>query len=82
MLESDHLLSYMEGFSVFEAGDFVKWMEPLDHEYSYGKILRIERNRAFIEEIGGYYAGKVWCIHLRYIRKWERGRKGESKGYS
>ena len=46
------------------------------------KSLRIERSRAFIEEIGGYYAGKVWCIHLRYIRKWERGRKGESKGYS
>lgn len=67
---------------MFEVGDFVKWMEPLDHEYSYGKILRIERNRAFTEEIGGYYAGKVWCIHFRYIRKWERGRKGESKGCS
>ena len=29
MLDSDPLLSYMEDFSMFEAGDFVKWMEPL-----------------------------------------------------
>ncbi len=38
---------------MFEAGDFVKWMRPMDPEYSYGKILRIEYNRAFVREIGG-----------------------------
>lgn len=66
---------------MFSVGEVVMWMEPLDPEYSYGKILGIKHNIATLEEIG-YYSGKVVAVHLRYIKKLERGKTGESKKYS
>ena len=42
-------------------------MEPLDHEYSYGKLIEIRRNRAIIEELG-YYSGRIVSIHIRFIK--------------
>lgn len=65
---------------MFEIGEIVRWMEPLDHDYSYGKLLRIEHNRAILEEIG-YYQGKIRSIHLGYVDHLERGREGENKRY-
>lgn len=72
------LYSFLGGGAVYKIGEIVRWMEPLDHDYSYGKLLRIEKNRAIVEE-RGYYYGKISSIHLRYIRHMERGWKGESK---
>lgn len=66
---------------MFKVGDVVRWIEPLDHEYSYGKILSLKHNRAIVEEMG-YYAGKKKSIHLRYIKHLERGNRGESTKHS
>ena len=66
---------------MFKVGERVRWMEPLDPEYSYGKILSIEHNLATLEEMG-YYAGKVVTKHLRYIKHLERGSRGESTKHS
>ena len=37
---------------MFKVGEIVRWMEPLDPVYSYGKILSIEHNLATLEEMG------------------------------
>ena len=54
-------------------GDFVKWMLPLDNDYSYGRINSIRNAIALVTHIGGYYDGKQVEVHLKYIQK------GESK---
>ena len=64
-------------------GDFVKWMLPLDNDYSYGKIDSIKKAVALVTHIGGYYDGKQIEVHLKYIQrggckcggKAKRGRK-------
>lgn len=63
---------------MYEVGEIVRWMEPLDHEYSYGKLIEIKRNRAIIEEMG-YYSGRVVSIHLKYVKHLGRSSRGESK---
>ena len=68
---------------MFKVGELVKWMEPLDHEYSYGNILEIKRSIATLIEVGSPYAGHKRYIHLRYIEHMERGLKCEhSKRYN
>lgn len=52
-----------------KSGDLVKWMMPLDHDYSYGKILSINRGIAKVVNTGGYYDGLEQEVHLRYIVK-------------
>ena len=52
-----------------KSGDLVKWMLPLDPDYSYGKILSINRGVARVKHIGGYYDGLELEVHLRYIVK-------------
>lgn len=64
-------------------GDFVKWMLPLDNDYSYGKIDGIKKAVALVTHVGGYYDGKQVEVHLKYIQgggcksgsKAKRGRK-------
>ena len=68
---------------MFKVGELVKWMEPLDHEYSYGNILEIKHSIATLIEVGSPYAGHKRYIHLRYIEHMERGLKREhSMGYN
>lgn len=52
-----------------KSGDLVKWMLPLDPDYSYGKVLSINRGVARVVHIGGYYDGIELEVHLRYIVK-------------
>lgn len=51
-----------------KSGDLVKWMLPLDPDYSYGKVLSINRGVARVVHIGGYYDGIELEVHLRYIK--------------
>lgn len=52
-----------------QEGDFVRWMLPLDHDYSYGVITGINKNYAIITHTLGYYKGKQTEVHISYIRK-------------
>ena len=45
-------------------GDFVKWMLPLDNDYSYGRINSIRNAIA---------------VHLKYIQKGESKSGGKAK---
>lgn len=68
---------------MFKAGDTVKWMCPLDHDYTYGEILSIKKNIATVKGIGLY--SKITAeVHLRYIKKVTGGRNSGStfKRYS
>lgn len=62
-----------------KAGDPVRWMCPLDHDYRYGKIVSIERGIATVKGTGldkNITAG----VHLRYIEKLAGGKyRGGSK---
>lgn len=62
-----------------KSGDLVKWMMPLDHDYSYGKILSINRGVARVVNIGGYYDGFEQEVHLRYIEKGGNASGGKVK---
>lgn len=53
---------------MFRVGERVRWMEPLDNDYSYGTILKIENNIATVSGTG-YYVGKELHIHLKHIRR-------------
>ena len=64
---------------MFRVGEAVKWRCPLDAEYSYGTILKIKRRVAIVSG-SGYYTGRVSEVHIRYIRKLERGGGGYGAG--
>lgn len=67
---------------MLKAGDTVRWMCPLDHDYTYGEILSINKGVAIVKGIGlckHITAG----VHLRYIEKLAGGRNcGSGKGNS
>lgn len=68
---------------MINVGDWVKWCEPLDADYSYGAVLEIKRGFATV--VGsGYHAGRVASVHLSYMEKVKRGGSdyGGSKEYS
>jgi hypothetical protein len=64
---------------VFKVGEMVRWMCPLEEDYSYGTILEIKQSKAKIL-CTGYYAGMITEVHLRYIDKLERGGEGFGRG--
>ena len=67
---------------MFKVGELVKWMCPLDEDYSYGTILEINNSIATV--VGsGYYTGVITEVHLRYIETVEKGGKrvGSNKKY-
>ena len=62
-----------------KAGDAVRWMCPLDHDYFYGEIVSIERGIATVKGTG-LYKNITAGVHLRYIEKLAGGRnRGSSK---
>ena len=60
---------------MFRVGEAVKWMCPLDADYSYGTILEIKNSIATV--LGrGYYKGRITEVHIRYLSKEEKGGGG------
>lgn len=60
-------------------GDLVRWMLPLDHDYSYGKIDKVNNNRALVTHTKGYHAGTQTEVHVRYIKKEAKKRGNKAK---
>ena len=60
---------------MFSVGEVVKWRLPLEEDYSYGTILKINRGKAIVRD-SGYYTGKIVEVHLKYLEKHKRGGKG------
>lgn len=58
---------------MLKVGDTVKWMCPLDHDYTYGEILIINKSIATVKGIG-LYKHITAEVHLRYIEKLAGGR--------
>lgn len=59
---------------MFEAGDKVRWMCPLDADYTYGEIIRILQHTALVRGTG-LYRGSTIEVHLRYIEKVNGGKR-------
>lgn len=51
---------------MYKVGEKVRYMEPLDHDYSYGVILELKEGRALIEKIS-YPPGLRVEIAYRYL---------------
>lgn len=51
---------------MFKVGDAIKWMCPLDNDYTYGEITATVKGT-------GLYSGITAEVHLRYIEKLMRG---------
>lgn len=69
---------------MFKVGETVRWMCPLDADYSYGRIEEIKRSIATVSGTG-YYKGITTEVHLKYIEKLQRGggvHGSSSKEYS
>ena len=68
---------------MFRVGEAVRWMCPLDADYSYGRIERIHNSVATVS-CTGYYKGTTAEVHLKYIEKLQRGggRVGGSEKYN
>lgn len=58
---------------MLKAGDTVRWMLPLEHDYSYGEILSINRRVATIKGIG-LYKYITADVHIKYIERVAGGR--------
>lgn len=56
----------------YQLGDLVRWILPLDPDYSYGYIKSIDNQYVKIEELG-YYSGRIIELPLRYIEPVMRG---------
>lgn len=64
---------------MLEVGDTVRWMCPLDHDYSYGKIVSIRDRFATIQGIGLYKHITIE-VHFKCIEKVAGGKNcGGSK---
>lgn len=64
---------------MFKVGDTVRWMCPLDADYSYGNIMEIRRSIATVRDTG-YYKGTTTEVHLKYIERVQRGGVGCGSG--
>lgn len=53
-------------------GDAIKWMCPLDNDYTYGEIIALRKSVATVKGTG-LYSGITAEVHLRYIEKLMRG---------
>jgi hypothetical protein len=62
---------------MFKVGDAIKWMCPLDNDYTYGEITALRKSVATVKGTG-LYSGITAEVHLRYIEKVMRG--GSSVG--
>lgn len=57
---------------MFKVGELVRWMCPIEEDYSYGTILEIKKSVATV--LGsGYYTGVTTEVHLKYMEKIRRG---------
>ena len=62
---------------MIEVGDAVRWICPLDADYSYGRVLEISnKNVATLLTAKGYHRGVKTEVHLRFVEKIERGGGG------
>lgn len=62
---------------MYKSGELVRWMSPLDEDYSYGYIIEVRNKYATV--LGtGYYKGSVALIHTRSIEKLEKGGRDSS----
>lgn len=59
---------------MFEVGEAVKWMCPLDNDYCYGEIVSIKKCFATIKGTG-LYRNITADVHFRYIERITGGRK-------
>lgn len=71
---------------MLRVGDTVRWMCPLDHDYSYGKIVSINKRFATIKGIG-LYKHITAEVHFKYIEQLSGGKgvgrgKGSNKSFS
>jgi hypothetical protein len=51
---------------MYRVGEKVRYMEPLDHDYSYGEIIELKTGRARIKKIS-YPPGLEVEIAYRYL---------------
>lgn len=59
-------------YTMFKVGDAIKWMCPLDNDYTYGEITALRKSVATVKGTG-LYSGITAEVHLRYIEKLMRG---------
>lgn len=64
---------------MFIKGEFVKYMMPLDADYSYGVIREIRKGRAEVE-LKSYPQGMIVEIPYRYMRHTGQKRGDEVGG--
>lgn len=64
---------------MFEVGEKVRWMSPLDADYSYGTITEIEGKKVLILA-SGYYTGRITEVHISDIEKIKKQRGGKKRG--
>lgn len=57
---------------MFKVGDAVRWLCPLDNDYTYGEIIDLRKSVATVKGIG-LYSGITTEVHLRYMEKVKRG---------
>lgn len=64
---------------MLRAGDLVKWIEPIEAEYSYGTVVAVNGNYVKIKG-QGYYHGTYFEVFIGHIRKVHGGKQyGGSK---
>lgn len=49
-------------------GDTVRWREPLDADYSYGKVISADRTKATVAGLN-YYYGITTEVPIRNLEK-------------
>lgn len=53
---------------MFKVGDAIKWMCPLDNDYTYGEIIALRKSVATVKGTGfiqRYYSGGTPKIHRK-----------------
>ena len=65
---------------MLKVSDTIRWMSPLDNDYTYGGIVEIKGCMATVKGIG-IYSKVTEVVHLKYIQKVTGGiKRGSNKG--
>lgn len=63
---------------MFEVGERIRYLEPLDHDYTYAVIVAIKPGRAEVRNISGFHKDKI--VEVAYSSMQHMKRKKRKRG--
>lgn len=60
---------------MFEVGESIRYLEPLDHDYTYATVVAIKPGRAEVRNESGFHKGRIVEVAYSSMEHLKRKRK-------